>query len=240
MKQGAESTDNSLELKKIVEICRKYPFVQKVVLFGSRARGDEHPHSDFDIALYVTQGDISLLKDEVEEIPTLLHIDITAITQNTSDFDALFIENIKKEGIVIDCKLNNKLMNFHKAVGRLQETIVSSHQFAQYPELEEVFRDSLIQRFEFCYELAWKTLEEYLIYQGLSPEHTPRRVLKVAYQHQIIEAKDIWISMISDRNMSSHEYSEEKIVALSQRIVDDYVGELLLLSEKIAEWMDDS
>lgn len=235
----ADLLENSLELRKIIEICRKYPFVQKVVLFGSRARGDYHPRSDFDIALYVSQGDISLLKEEIEEIPTLLHIDITVITEKISDFDVLFIENIKKEGIVIDCKLKNKQMNFQKAVERLQETIASSRQFAQYPELEAVFRDSLIQRFEFCYELAWKTLEEYLIYQGLSGEHTPRRVLKVAYQHQIIEEKDCWVAMISDRNMSSHEYSEEKMIALSQRIVDDYVGELVWLSKKIALLMAD-
>ena len=38
-------------ITKIAEITKKYSAVVKVILFGSRARGDDTPKSDYDIAI---------------------------------------------------------------------------------------------------------------------------------------------------------------------------------------------
>ena len=53
---------------KIAEIIKKYSAVTKVILFGSRARGDNTPKSDYDIAINASSIDIStknLLLDHV-------------------------------------------------------------------------------------------------------------------------------------------------------------------------------
>lgn len=43
---------NSADIcKSIVETLKRFAFVKKIVLFGSRARGDHQPKSDFDIAV---------------------------------------------------------------------------------------------------------------------------------------------------------------------------------------------
>lgn len=87
--------------KKIKEISSKYHDIEKVVLFGSRARGDNKRTSDIDIAIFPSS---KLFKSEtaiwfdIEEIDTLLQFDIVIISKDTNDE---LIENIKKEGIVL-------------------------------------------------------------------------------------------------------------------------------------------
>lgn len=48
----------------------------------------------------------------------------------------------------------NKLNNFIKALHKLEEGLL------QYDGKNELLRDGLIQRFEFTFKLAWKTLKE--------------------------------------------------------------------------------
>lgn len=108
-------------------------------------------------------------------------------------------------------------------------TIVVSKPFDD----EDLVRDSLIQRFEFCYELAWKTLKEYLQYNGLIVASMPRAVFTEAYQNSIINNEEIWLSMIKDRNVSSHEYKEDYILTVATRIKEQYFNEFNCLLQNL-------
>ncbi len=82
--------------KEIEYFARKYK-IKKIILFGSRARGDYHKISDIDLA--VSGGDIpSFCMDVDEETSTLLFYDIV-------DLDGVvqksLRESIRKEGILI-------------------------------------------------------------------------------------------------------------------------------------------
>lgn len=71
--------------------------VEKVILFGSRARGDYLRNSDIDLA--VSGGDItSFALDVEEETSTLLFYDVVDIGKK---IDGELMRNIEKEGIVI-------------------------------------------------------------------------------------------------------------------------------------------
>lgn len=71
--------------------------IEKVILFGSRARGDYHRASDIDLA--VTGGDIVNFSLDVEEnTSTLLTFDVIDLEK---DLKAEFLESIRKEGIII-------------------------------------------------------------------------------------------------------------------------------------------
>ena len=92
--------DNQL-IEFIQNICKKYPSVEMVLLFGSRARGDHTQRSDYDLAIYgqLQPNEIVLLQNAFrEDIPTLHKIDAVFMQNQT---DEVFIKNIEKEGIII-------------------------------------------------------------------------------------------------------------------------------------------
>ena len=72
---------------------------KKLVLFGSRARGDNTPRSDIDLAVYgMPEANRARFWLDAEELPTLLRMDITHIHKG---MDIRFLENIRKDGIVL-------------------------------------------------------------------------------------------------------------------------------------------
>lgn len=79
-------------------LARKYG-ARRLVLFGSRARGDHRPRSDIDLAIYdmpaENRGAFWL---EAEELPTLLKLDLVHISPG---MDPAFLHNIEKDGVTL-------------------------------------------------------------------------------------------------------------------------------------------
>lgn len=69
-------------------------------------------------------------------------------------------------------------------------------------------RDSVIQRFEFCWELAWKTLRLKLEAEGIIA-NTPREVWQQALQAGLIADGNAWSQVQKMRNLTSHTYDEK-------------------------------
>lgn len=85
-------------LQEIYEISSKHPEIKKVVLFGSRARGDNLIKSDIDLAIYADSSLEEYIDDIENNTSTLLEFDFS--NMNAIE-DELFIEQINKEGITI-------------------------------------------------------------------------------------------------------------------------------------------
>ena len=84
--------------RQIVSLAQKYR-ASRIVLFGSRARGDFRPASDIDIAVYgMPQETRPGFWMEAEELPTLLKLDIVHVEPG---MDQGFLTNIEKEGIIL-------------------------------------------------------------------------------------------------------------------------------------------
>ncbi len=83
-------------LKEIRDLAEKYE-VKKVILFGSRARGDYKRVSDIDLA--VTGGNIAAFSLDVdEETSTLLKYDIVNLDASVQQE---LLDSIQKEGIIL-------------------------------------------------------------------------------------------------------------------------------------------
>ena len=115
-----------------------------------------------------------------------------------------------------------KLENYCKAVERLNEALSD---FAQHPD-STVIRDGVIQRFEFTFELAWKSLKEYLEDQGadMSGIVLSKQVFKAAYAAQIIHDERVWLDMLASRNITSHVYDDKQAAQVVADICDRYVA----------------
>jgi len=80
--------------------------------------------------------------------------------------------------------------------------------------------DGAIQRFEFCYELMWKTLKKMLLAQENIDTQSPRQVLQQAYAIGWIQNEKLWLKMAQDRNLTSHTYQEELALNIYHNLPD--------------------
>ena len=113
-------------------------------------------------------------------------------------------------------RYKERLEDFEKALKKLKQA------FLEDPT--ELVIDGTLQRYEFTFELAWKTIKDYLEYNGIvSNIASPRNVIQQAYQSKIIKNGDIWIQMMLDRNLLSHLYDEQKSREIYENIKKKYL-----------------
>ena len=127
-----------------------------------------------------------------------------------------------------DIRWKQRFQNFSRAVVLLREPMERTAE-----SLSSLEKEGTIQRFEFALELAWKTLKDYLEYEGktINP-YTPRNVIKEAFSSKILTDGQIWIDMIEHRNLLSHTYDSATFEKAFQAISDHYHPAI----EKLYEW----
>ena len=109
-----------------------------------------------------------------------------------------------------------KMNDFKKAIERLKEGGAEQE--------TEIIIDGVMQRFEFTFELAWKTLKEYLEYQGfVEKTGSPREIIKTGFEKGIIKDGELWIEMMLDRNRVAHMYDEEQSREVYRTIKSKYI-----------------
>jgi nucleotidyltransferase substrate binding protein (TIGR01987 family) len=89
----------------------------------------------------------------------------------------------------------------------------------------ELQKDGVIQRFEFTFELLWKTLKIFLREKGIDTR-TPKDSLKEAFRIGWINDEETFSQMLEDRNKMSHVYEETKAAEIFERIKSQYVHRL--------------
>ena len=137
-----------------------------------------------------------------------------------------------------DIRWQQRLQNFSRALNLLRE-IVEAHQ--DLTTLEPIVKEGTIQRFEYTFELAWKTLKDKMQADGLELERiSPRYVFKSAFQAKYIDNIEDWLKMASDRNLMSHTYNfdtfDQVLVALKNdyfQLLDDL--QLSLIEQQLEE-----
>ncbi len=118
------------------------------------------------------------------------------------------------------------LSDFGQALSRLSESASIAK--------SELEIDGVIQRFEFTFELSWKTMRKFLEMQGLIC-NSPRGCLKEAFQAELIQNEAVWLQMLADRNASTHLYNQETSREIFSRISSEFVPELLEVFRKMSE-----
>lgn len=115
-----------------------------------------------------------------------------------------------------DIRWKQRFQNFERAYNLLKEALEPGIE-----NLSNLEKEGVIHRFEYTFELAWKTLKDYLEFNGILVKFT-RDVIKEAFAAGVIEDGESWIEMLDDRNTTSHEYDEEKINLIVKKIDEIY------------------
>ncbi len=121
-----------------------------------------------------------------------------------------------------EIRWKQRFENFEKAFLQLKEAI------DRYEHLDDLSKEGLIKRFEYTFELAWKTLKDYLESNGVVAKF-PREVLKQAFQAEIIDQGESWIDMLEKRNLLAHTYDEKNFKLALETILTSYYPELIKL-----------
>jgi len=88
------------------------------------------------------------------------------------------------------------------------------HEVAALDETD-IIRDSLIQRFEFTYELAWKSMFYWMRDQGEQIPEMQKPIIQNAFRCQLIGDPELWEDIKDCRDETSHTYNENKAVAVA-------------------------
>lgn len=96
---------------------------------------------------------------------------------------------------------------YNRALDRLNEVVALDE--------NDIIRDSLIQRFEFTYELAWKSMFYWMRDQGEQVPEMQKPIIQAAFRCELIVSPDVWESMKEQRDETSHTYNEAKAVSVS-------------------------
>lgn len=129
-----------------------------------------------------------------------------------------------------ELRWKQRFENFEKAYSLLKEALAREI-------LTDLEKEGLIQRFEYTFELAWKTVRDYLKKEGIDV-NLPREVIKHAFQNEIIMDGTVWLDMLEKRNLMAHTYDESRFSKALKKINEEYfeaISQVFLFLKKHQE-----
>jgi nucleotidyltransferase substrate binding protein (TIGR01987 family) len=129
-----------------------------------------------------------------------------------------------------DIRWQQRFQNFDRAFVLLRSAL-QDRPIDQYNPLEQ---EGIIQRFQYAYELAWKTMKDYLEANGvvLAPV-TAREVIKQAFSAKLVTDGQVWIDMMLDRNRLAYTYDERTF----RQVLDATQLRYFPAMESLHEWL---
>ncbi|RYY05753.1 MAG: nucleotidyltransferase [Sphingobacteriaceae bacterium] len=118
--------------------------------------------------------------------------------------------------MVMNDYFEEKLATFERALITFKAALLKNP--------SELERDGAIQRFEYCFDLSWKTLKRFLERRGIINLNSPRSVFAAAYAETIINDETIWSEILLKRNASVHTYNQVLAESLFLQLPDFYTA----------------
>lgn len=113
-----------------------------------------------------------------------------------------------------------RFRNFDGALLRLREGVELLH---DDPDLHAMTKEGLVQRFEFTFELAWKTLKDYLVFRKVTlTKQGPGDVIRAAVAARYVNDGETWMDALDARNEMSHVYRSDSFERVLADVVDRF------------------
>ncbi len=128
-----------------------------------------------------------------------------------------------------DIRWIQRLENYNKALSTLSNAI----ELDKSRELSDLEKQGMIQYFEYTYELAWKLIKDYFVFQGNTEITGSRDATREAFKFGLIEDGDNWLKMIENRNLTGHTYNQKTSEEIYTNIVTLFYPLFVLLQDKM-------
>lgn len=116
---------------------------------------------------------------------------------------------------------------FKEAFSRLKEAV-------SIKEESDIKRDAVIKRFEFTYELLWKTYKKIARFQKLD-YFSPKACFQFAFKSGLIDDEGLFLEIIDARNKTTHVYSQEEAKEIYNFIKEKVIDAFTASEKKIEE-----
>jgi nucleotidyltransferase substrate binding protein (TIGR01987 family) len=222
---------NNISNYHFLQQLKQLPFIDKIILYGSRARGDFRERSDIDLAIVcpaATKEHWLEVLDIISNADTLLKIDCVQFDKLTETSSLKKAINTEGVTLYMTPKLQQTFTNLSNALNKLEIMLVRPM------DADRANIDASIQRFEFSVELFWKLLKR-IIEQLGKETNFPREVIQEAYAGNLIDDEKVWLQMLQDRNQTSHTYDEELADRIYAAIKADYYPIMRKTLDKLAQ-----
>ena len=116
-----------------------------------------------------------------------------------------------------DIRWKQRFQNYEQAFHRLSRAI----EIVRITPDDDLLQSGLVQTYEYTFELAWKTLKDYLEMEGFLLR-SPRETIRQGFQSGYITNAEDWLQALADRNLTVHIYDDEIIVRVLRDIYERY------------------
>jgi len=125
-------------------------------------------------------------------------------------------------------RLRQKIDSLKKAYTSFEEIINLPYSI--------IVRDASIQRFEYTFEIFYKSVKEYLRLKKGIIVNTPKSIFREAFVSGLLNEEETeWLlEMTDDRNMTSHTYNEETSEKIYNKL-KEYCKIINIVIERIDE-----
>src|SRR5437868_517537 len=90
----------------------------------------------------------------------------------------------------------------------LEEALKTLVDAVSSPPKNDLERDGVIQRFEYTFEICWKSVRTKLFSLGRTQiSSSPKPLLRDALEEGLIENIDVWFAFLEARNSTAHTYN---------------------------------
>ncbi|MBK7129649.1 MAG: nucleotidyltransferase substrate binding protein [Crocinitomicaceae bacterium] len=128
-----------------------------------------------------------------------------------------------------DIRWKQRFSNFEKAFLNLEFAVSLKNP-------SKVEKAGLIQFYEFTFELAWKTMKDFLESKSLECKF-PRDTIKEAFRYELISNGDDWMDMLEKRNLMAHTYDEKTSDIAYHLIVDKYFQSIKIFYDLMKSYL---
>lgn len=103
---------------------------------------------------------------------------------------------------------------------KLDQALSRLEAILKEPREKDYLLDATVQRYEFTYEMLWKTLQKALFARESIESRSPRETFRRAYMAGWLGDEETWERALRYRNLTTHTYNQQLAEEAYQAIAE--------------------